>query len=236
MNDFDYENLQKKRLAKNAKYKKGGSRSKKCTLPGDSLSAAEKARLSQTLVSVNLKAPLKLAEFKKLPPELKREYIEYLRDEYKATSSMISHELFNRSTAYLSCYTATEAPELKGVFSSARRPRLTKSERRRWLEFVGHPDLDDLKSIKPYKEDPEPEPEIEPVSATRYYQSYRPRTEELTEPEPVQKKGGQPVKKAYLTKVAATYEGPLTAEDLVAVMSDLLGDRSCKSITFDITF
>lgn len=45
MNDFDYENLQKKRLARNA-YAKKGSRSKKCTLPDDYLTPAQRAKLS----------------------------------------------------------------------------------------------------------------------------------------------------------------------------------------------
>ena len=234
MNDFDYENMQKKRIARGAYAKKNGSKSKKCTLPGDYLTNAETAKLSTTVVDVNLKKKMDSASFIKLSPEIQKEYIEWLRDEFGATSAMISKELFGYSDAWLSIYTGKHAPHLKGLFPKARRPKPTKSERVKWLEFIGKPDLDDGKTFKPYRED-EPEPEIQPVSATRYYQSYKPRPEEL-EAEPLEKKSGKPVNKTRLTRLTAAYDGPLTAEDLALVLADIMGDRACASISIDITF
>lgn len=183
MNDFDYENLEKKRLARNAKYQKKGSRSKKCTLPGDFLTKAEKAKLSTTVVDVNLKKKMRVGDFTKLSPEIQKEYVEWLRDEFGATSAMISHEMFNRSDAWLSIYTNKKAPHLKGVFPKARRPKPTKSERQKWLEFVGLPHLDDDKAFKPYRED-EPEPVIEPhpTDESKHFQTYKPTTEPTPTP------------------------------------------------------
>jgi hypothetical protein len=235
MNDFDYDSMQKKRIARGAYAKKNGSKSKKCTLPGDFLTNAEKAKLSTTVVDVNLKKKMRVEDFTKLSPEIQKEYIEWLRDEFGATSAMISHEMFNRSDAWLLIYTGKYAPHLKGLFPKARRPKPTKSERQKWLDFIGCPTLDDDKTFKPYKEDPEPEPEIQPVSATRYYQSYKPRPEELAE-EPLEKKGGVPVNKTRLTRLTAVYDGPLTAEDLALVLTDIMGNRACASISIDITF
>ena len=37
MNDFDYDALQKKRIAAGARHMKRGSRSKRCSLPSDNL-------------------------------------------------------------------------------------------------------------------------------------------------------------------------------------------------------
>ncbi len=235
MNDFDYENMQKKRIARGAYAKKGGSRSKKCTLPGDFLTSAEKAKLSTTLVNVNLKAPMAVADFLKCSPEIQREYLEWLHGEYNATSKMISGELFGRADGWLATFTSTRAPHLRDVFPKTRRPKMTKSERTRWLEFIGKPDLDDNKDIKPYRDDPAPEPEIQPVSATRYYQSYKPRPEEL-EAEPLEKKSGKPVHPTRLTRLTATYDGPITAEELALVLTDIMGARACASISIDITF
>jgi hypothetical protein len=239
MNDFDYENMQKKQLARNAKYRKNGSKSKKCTLPGDFLTNAEKAKLSTTVVDVNLKKKMSKEDFTKLSPEIQKEYIEWLRDEFGATSAMISKEMFGYSDAWLSIYTGKKAPHLKGLFPKERRPKPTKSERTRWLEFIGKPDLDDNKTFKPYKEDPDPEPEIQPVTDTRYNKVYKPRTEApvevAEEPEAVQGPTPEP-KKAVLSKLSATYSGPLTAEDLALVLTDIMGDRACASISIDITF
>ena len=37
MNDFDFENMQKKRIAQGARHRVCGSKSKKCSLPSDLL-------------------------------------------------------------------------------------------------------------------------------------------------------------------------------------------------------
>lgn len=41
MNDFDYDIVQKKRLVASARKQKCGSKSKKCSLPSDNLTAAQ---------------------------------------------------------------------------------------------------------------------------------------------------------------------------------------------------
>ena len=46
MHDFDYDAMQKKRIARGASHMKRGSKSKKCTLPSDYLTAAQKRRLN----------------------------------------------------------------------------------------------------------------------------------------------------------------------------------------------
>ena len=46
MNDFDFDVLQKKRIARGAYHRKNGSKSKRCTLPSDYLTAAEKRKLN----------------------------------------------------------------------------------------------------------------------------------------------------------------------------------------------
>ena len=73
------------------------------------------------------------------------------------------------------------------------------------------------------------------MSATRYYQSYKPRPEEL-EAEPLEKKSGKPVHPTRLTRLTATYDGPITAEELALVLTDIMGARACASISIDITF
>lgn len=50
MNDFDYDCLQKKRLARQARYRKCGSKSRKCPLPTDNMTQEEwKERCGEVL-------------------------------------------------------------------------------------------------------------------------------------------------------------------------------------------
>lgn len=60
MNDYQYtfvqDSREKKNIAHSAAKKVNGSKSKKCTLPGDYLTTAQKKKLSKTLVDVNLRA------------------------------------------------------------------------------------------------------------------------------------------------------------------------------------
>ena len=137
MKDFDYDVLQKKRIARGAYAKKGGSRSKKCTMPDDYLTNAERKKLSRTVLEVNLKKPMDWETFKSLPTEIKREYLEYLRDECGATSSDISSDMFGKSHDALRKHIKDSEPSLEGIFKkggvsdSALKERLEK-----WKAFL----------------------------------------------------------------------------------------------------
>ena len=88
MNDFDYDALQKKRVACGAKHRvraKWG-----CRLPSDSLTAAQKRRLNGEVKTYNMNAPMAWAEFKEMPDDLKVTYLNRLADEYQANQKMIA--------------------------------------------------------------------------------------------------------------------------------------------------
>ena len=89
MNDFDYEAMQKKRIAAGAYHKKNGSKSKKCTLPSDHLTDAQKRKLNGPLYTVNLNQPMSWEDFKGLTDTLKREYLEGLMANYRASMKML---------------------------------------------------------------------------------------------------------------------------------------------------
>ena len=79
MNDAEYlfksDAAEKKRNGRGAFNKKGGSKSKKCTLPGDYLTPAQKKKLSKTIIDVNLREPMTWDEFKALRPDIQKEYL-----------------------------------------------------------------------------------------------------------------------------------------------------------------
>ena len=91
MNEFDFDVMQKKRIAASAFHKKNGSKSKGCRLPSDSLTAAEKRKLNGPVKTTDLDQPMTWKEFKKLPTEQQKMYIERLMDLYGASVNMLAH-------------------------------------------------------------------------------------------------------------------------------------------------
>lgn len=73
MNDFDFDAMEKKRIARSAfahvSHKRGG-----CTLPSDMMTAKERKELNGEVKSYNVTRPMKWSEYKALPDDLKREY------------------------------------------------------------------------------------------------------------------------------------------------------------------
>ena len=90
MNDFDYDVLQKKRTASGARHVRKGSRSKKCTLPSDLLTAKQRKELNGTVETYNLGAAMKWKEFKEMPLDLQARYIENIQARFDVRQWMVS--------------------------------------------------------------------------------------------------------------------------------------------------
>lgn len=74
----------RKRTAYGARAKKGGSRSKSCTLPSDALSASQKRKLNGSVESISLNSPMSWARLRELTPTLQFLYLDHLVTEHKA--------------------------------------------------------------------------------------------------------------------------------------------------------
>ena len=96
MNDFDYDVMQKKRIARGASHMKRGSKSKKCTLPSDYLTAAQKRRLNGPVSTYKLDEPMNWESFKVMPEDLQKKYILGLQENYGANDEMIG-KMFKKS-------------------------------------------------------------------------------------------------------------------------------------------
>ena len=96
MNDFDYDVMQKKRIARGASRMKRGSKSKKCTLPSDYLTATQKRRLNGPVSTYKLDEPMSLESFKAMPEDLQIQYILGLQENYGANDEMIG-KMFKKS-------------------------------------------------------------------------------------------------------------------------------------------
>ena len=96
MHDFDYDAMQKKRIARGASHMKRGSKSKKCTLPSDYLTAAQKRRLNGPVSTYKLDEPMNWESFKAMPEDLQKKYILNLQETYQANDKMIG-KMFGKS-------------------------------------------------------------------------------------------------------------------------------------------
>lgn len=66
MSDFEYDCWQRKRLAQQAKYRKCGSKSKKCSMSTDHMTQKQWKERNGKVVTVNLNQPITWDEFKAL--------------------------------------------------------------------------------------------------------------------------------------------------------------------------
>ena len=87
MHDFDFDIMEKKRIAQGARARKCGSKSRKCTLPSDYLTAAQKKGLNGKVITYNLSGPMTYSKFRVMPDDLQKEYLLKLRNEMGASQT-----------------------------------------------------------------------------------------------------------------------------------------------------
>ena len=98
MNDFDYDVLQKKRIAAGARHMKRGSRSKRCSLPSDHLTPAQLKRRNGPVSTYKLDAPMRWDDFKSMPVDLQKQYLTNLVETYGATNEMLGDMFYVHPT------------------------------------------------------------------------------------------------------------------------------------------
>lgn len=130
MRDFDYDVWQKKIIASGAKYKKGGAKSKKCTLLHENLTAKELKERNGKMATYNLNKPMTWEEFKAMPEDLKAEYLSKLRAKYNASGCALSEMLGVHGTTFNAFIrgTALEDP--------TKHRRMTEEQSTAWKRFL----------------------------------------------------------------------------------------------------
>lgn len=82
LSDFDYDVMQKKRIASNARRRVCGSKSKFCGLPSDHLTPAQWRKRNGEVRTMNLNQPMSWQAFKEMPNDLQKEYIQKCVDTF----------------------------------------------------------------------------------------------------------------------------------------------------------
>ena len=103
MNDFDYDCMQRKRLARQDFHRKRGSKSRKCSLPSDHLTPKQWRERCGKIVTIQTGRPIEWKVFKELSKDTQEEYLRDLQDTYHASAVKIA-EMFGVSPATVRKY------------------------------------------------------------------------------------------------------------------------------------
>ena len=103
---FQQTSRERKRIGAGAYARKNGSRTKKCTLPSDNMTAGQIKKRNGEIMQYKLNQPMKWKEFKSMPEDLQKEYIQKLASEKKARAKDVA-EMLGIHKNYLSDYART---------------------------------------------------------------------------------------------------------------------------------
>ena len=134
MNDFYADVAAKKRIARGDMHRKRGSKSRKCTLPFELLTAKERKELNGQVFTYKLNQPMTKDEFRLMPTDLQREYLNNLFKAHGATTKQVE-EMLGVSSSALYRWMNT-----LGVRVGRHRGSSTKDEtealRNAWNRFI----------------------------------------------------------------------------------------------------
>lgn len=119
MTDFEYECYQKKNIAHSASRRKCGSKSKKCNLSTDYMTEKQWKERCGDVMSYQIGKPMTWSEFRKLPSDLKEEYMNALIDKYSANARSFA-DMFGVSVATI--FRAVKNDNLSVKFAKGRYP------------------------------------------------------------------------------------------------------------------
>ena len=84
----------RKSEASGARHRVGGSKSKKCSLPSDHLTDAQKRKLNGPVRAYNVKTPMSWDEFKSVPTDLQQAHVAFLQDAFGVSGNDIAIRYF----------------------------------------------------------------------------------------------------------------------------------------------
>lgn len=89
MSDFEYDCWQRKRIAQQAKYRKCGSKSKKCSMSTDHMTQKQWKERNGKVVTVNLNQPITWDDFKALTASMQEEYLKHMMETMAPTQRVL---------------------------------------------------------------------------------------------------------------------------------------------------
>ena len=104
--EFNMEVKQKKSAARGAYHKKGGSKSKKCSLPSDNLTPAQKRKLNGPVETYAINRPMSYEAFKAMPTDLQQAHLDYIQNRFASGISSVGKYVFGLAPETLKLHAA----------------------------------------------------------------------------------------------------------------------------------
>lgn len=137
MTNFEFDCLLRKRLAKQARYRKRGSKSKKCPMSTDHMTNKQWRERCGVVVSISLGKPVSWDNFKELSKATQEEYIKDLMDRYGANATSLA-AMFGIRPLTVRRYIASR--ELDITFPVGHS--MNAEQRTAWKSFLGGADCE----------------------------------------------------------------------------------------------
>ena len=131
MNDFEFDCLQKKRLAQQAKYRKRGSKSKKCPMSTDHMTKKQWIEKCGKIVTIKMDSPVSWASFKELSKQTQEEYLKNLMEKYHINASSLA-EMFHITPITVRRHIATQGLAVSFPVGHS----MNAEDRRAWELFL----------------------------------------------------------------------------------------------------
>ena len=132
MTDFDYDVMQKKRIASGAYHRKGTTNRKGCVLPHELLKPKELKKLNGEITTVSMTRPITWDQLKGLALDLQEEYLNTQIRRFGVGLATIGRELFGVGDATLANYVRDH--ELAVISAPpGRQPKAARESWQRWL-------------------------------------------------------------------------------------------------------
>ena len=151
MNDFDFDVMTKKRIARGASARKCGSKSRRCMLPHDGLSPTQLAALNGPVKSYKLGRPMDWATFNMMPEDMRRAYLRNLMVRFNPTQRELGL-MFDIS------HTVVGSVLKQFGLSRGKDHRMTQGDREAWEQFLAGDTDDRFEEGTPMQEEPVDEP------------------------------------------------------------------------------
>jgi len=128
----------KKRTSYGAFHKKGGSKSRACSLPSDTLTARQLKERNGKMYTYNLDAPMSWDNFKNLPDDAQRNYIHEICKKYNANIAAFAEMFGAKENAVFAYFKSHNLKDILSRGAHGKYNRMNAEQRKAWLEFY-HP-------------------------------------------------------------------------------------------------
>lgn len=215
MNDFDYDILQKKLIARSAAHRKRGSKSKKCNFLSDQYTYKQWKNMNGEVMSYQLNRPVSWRGFKALPKDIQKEYLQNLISKYNVNATVLS-AMFG--VMPLTVRRHISINDLGISFHVGRS--MSQNQKNVWEEF-----LSESNSCEGLLDEPVL-PSIEKIQTDVVKNSKQVHCEDISL---------SAEKKMKMTNFSLVFEGNLNVRDIMSSLISILSEQSIGQLEITYT-